>query len=144
MIDNNRTNKNKIICMLSLYSHGNFHDHDSSNTICYATEYVCYTYPKCDTSFAISIVSFIKIFRVGSGLNFFKKSGRVGSGLKLVGFHRVGFGNRLSRVGSGSKLAIPAHLSTDHYQPNLCSSLDFCSEYYIAGDDYNTGDIINR
>ena len=57
------------------------------------------SYTKYDTPFTNSIVSFIKNFRVESDLNFLQiRSGR------------ARFGNRLSRVGSGSKIAIPAHL----------------------------------
>ena len=55
-------------------------------------------------------VSFIKFYSgpVGLGLNFFEN--QVGSGLKFFGFHRVWFGNLFYLVGSGSELAVPAHL----------------------------------
>ena len=61
------------------------------------------------TYFTNSLVSFKKISgRFGSGLNFFNSL--VGSGLKLVGFRRFGFEKRMSLIGSGSKIALPAHL----------------------------------
>ena len=60
------------------------------------------------TYFTNSLVS-IKKFSGRVGFEIFLKS-RVGSGLKIVRFHLVGFGNQFSRVGSGSKITLPAHL----------------------------------
>ena len=64
------------------------------------------TYTKCYTYFRNSTVSYL--YYIGSGrvaFETFKKLRCVGSVLKIFGFRRVGFGNRLSPVGSGSKFA---------------------------------------